>query len=313
MDSVFRHETVLLAETVMALNPKPGGIFLDGTAGSGGHTALLLERILPGGAILALDRDPDAAEHLRLRFRENPNVAVLQENFFNAKAILRERGIAGLHGAVLDLGVSSVQLDRPERGFSYHHEAELNMLMEKKGVTAAEWVNTLPEQQLREIFWSYGQEKFAPSMAKAIVRAREKAPVRTTTELADILSGAVPAAARRDGHPARKAFMALRYFVNREIDGLDEALRELFGCLLPGGRISCITFNSLEDSIVKKVFRSFCEGCVCPKEFPVCRCNRTPGGRIPQKPLLPSPEEIARNPRSRSAKLRVIEKLRIEN
>jgi 16S rRNA (cytosine1402-N4)-methyltransferase len=299
---------VLLRETVEALRPHPGGIWMDGTAGGGGHTALLLERTGPGGRVVAFDRDPDAIANLRERFAGDAAVTIVQGNFFDASAHLRALGVAALDGVLLDLGVSSPQLDRPERGFSYHSEAPLDMRMEQSGTTAAELINTLSEDALRTILWEYGQERYAAAMARTIVRERAKAPVTTTTQLAELLCRSVPAAARRDGHPARKAFMALRYACNRELDGLAEALQALFGLLVSGGRLAVIGFNSLEDAAAKRAFRPFLEGCVCPSDFPVCVCGKRPQAKA-HKPVTPSREELERNPRARSAKLRVLEKL----
>ena len=301
----FQHETVLLHETVAALRPSAGGTWLDGTAGGGGHTALLLEAIERKGRILALDRDPDACQALLARFLHEPAVNVLQGNFFQARQLIQE----ALRGVILDLGVSSYQLDTTERGFSYHREAPLDCRMSREGTTAADLVNNLSLEELREIFWEYGQEKFSNSIAKAIVKARESAPIETTTQLAELVASAVPAAARRDGHPARKVFMSLRYACNGELDGLEGALEDLFDMLVPGGRIAVISFNSLEDAAVKRVTKRLCAGCQCPPDFPQCTCGLTPKARVPQKPLTPSPDELARNPRARSAKLRVIEKL----
>ena len=305
----FRHETVLPHETVGALRPRPTGVWMDGTAGGGGHTELLLEGVRPGGRVLAFDRDPMAVEALNERFAGEPAVTVIHGNFFEARRILEPLGIGELAGVLLDLGVSSPQLDLAERGFSYNHEAPLDMRMDQAGRTAADLVNTLPEAELRAILWDYGQERYAASMAKAIVRARAKKAIETTTELAELLSRAVPAAARRDGHPARRAFMALRYSCNNELDGLDAALRDLFELLCVGGRLACIGFNSLEDAAIKRAFRPLLEGCTCPAEFPICICDKTPRGRQ-QKSILPSKEELERNPRARSAKLRVIEKIK---
>ncbi|MDR1927525.1 MAG: 16S rRNA (cytosine(1402)-N(4))-methyltransferase RsmH, partial [Oscillospiraceae bacterium] len=288
--------------------PRSGGIYFDGTAGGGGHSALLLERLCGQGFVYAMDRDPAAVAALQRRFAAAPNLRVLHGNFFNAKAALAAQGVEALDGVILDLGVSSPQLDCPERGFSFHHGGDLDMRMDQTGVTAAQWINTLPEEKLSAIFWTYGQEKFSRSMARAIIRRRETAPITTTLELAEVLSGAVPAAVRREGHPARRAFMALRYFCNEELDGLAQALLELFDLLRPEGRLAVISFNSLEDGIVKKTFQPLCRGCVCPPEFPVCVCGKKPRGSFPQKPKTPSQEELTRNPRSRSAKLRVIEK-----
>jgi len=297
---------VLPRETVAALCPSPGGEWLDGTSGGGGHTALLLEAIERQGRIWALDRDPDAIRALLARFASEPAVNVLRGNFFRAKELLQ--GIM-FRGVILDLGVSSFQLDTAGRGFSYHREAPLDCRMSREGTTAAELVNTLPFEELRRVFWELGQEKFANPIAKAIVKARESAPIETTTQLAELVANAVPAAARRGGHPARKVFMSLRYLVNGELEGLEEALLALFDMLLPGGKIAVISFNSLEDSAMKRVTKKLCAGCQCPSDFPECRCGVTPKARVPQKPITPSADELARNPRARSAKLRVLEKL----
>jgi len=303
---MFRHETVLLQETVAALRPSPGGDWLDGTGGGGGHSALLLEEIGRDGHIWAMDRDPDAVAALTARFAGEPAVTILQGNFFQAKRLLPGQA---LRGVLLDLGVSSHQLDTAERGFSYHREAPLDCRMSREGATAADLVNTLPEADLRQLFWELGQEKFAGPIAGAIVRARAVHPIETTTQLAELAASAVPAAARRGGHPARKVFMALRYACNGELDGLEQALLDLFDLLLPGGRLAVITFNSLEDAAMKRVTRQLCAGCQCPPEFPACRCGITPRARVPQKPITPGPDELGRNPRARSAKLRVLEKL----
>ena len=301
----FHHETVLLRETVAALRPKPGGIYLDGTAGGGGHTALLAEAAGPTGRIYAMDRDPDAVTALHVRFADRPAVIVLHGNFFEAGRRVGEP----LDGILLDLGASSHQLDTAARGFSYHKEAPLDMRMSQEGVTAAQLVNTLPEAQLRRVLYDFAQEKCAPQIAKAIVKARAQAPIGTTTQLAQLVAQAVPAAARREGHPARKTFMALRYACNGELDGLEEALLALFGLLKPGGRLAVITFNSLEDAAMKRVSKALTAGCTCPPEFPVCVCGKTPKARVPQKPITPTQEELEKNGRSRSAKLRTLEKL----
>ena len=301
----FQHETVLPRETVAALCPSPGGAWMDGTSGGGGHTALLLEAIGRRGRIWALDRDPDAIRALLARFASEPAVSVLQGNFFQARQLIHEP----LRGVLLDLGVSSFQLDSTERGFSYHRESAIDFRMSREGVTGGELVNTLPFEELRRVFWELGQEKYAVPIARAIVRAREARPIETTTQLAELVASAVPAAARRGGHPARKVFMALRYQVNGELEGLEEALLDLFDMLLPGGRLAVITFNSLEDAAMKHVTKKLCAGCTCPPEFPKCVCGITPKARVPQKPVTPSADELERNPRARSAKLRVLEKL----
>jgi len=301
--SEFHHITVLLNETVAALKPVPGGTYLDGTAGGGGHTTLLFKQMKHQGTLYALDRDPDAIANLQRKFQDEPAVQVLHSNFFKVATLLPGTAFDGI---LLDLGVSSHQLDTDSRGFSYHREAPLDMRMSQAGTTAAELVNTLTEQELANMFFQLAQEKFSRPIARAIVKAR---PIETTTQLAGIIASAVPAAARRDGHPARKVFMALRYACNGELDGLEEALLSLFEMLVPGGRMAVITFNSLEDAAMKRVTKRLIAGCACPSEFPVCRCGITPKAKVPQKPLLPSAAELAQNPRARSAKLRCLEKL----
>jgi len=303
----FHHVTVLLEETVMALRPAPGGIYLDGTAGGGGHTALLLEHINDQGVVYAMDQDPDAIEHLDQKFRDKPAVHIIHGNFFEAAQLLP--GVA-FDGILLDLGVSSHQLDTDARGFSYHREAPLDMRMSQSGTSAAELVNSLSEQELANMFFQLAQEKFSRPIARAVVKARTQASIATTTQLAEIVANAVPAAARRDGHPARKVFMALRYACNGELDGLEEALLGLFDMLRPGGCMAVITFNSLEDAAMKRVTKQLCAGCICPPEFPVCNCGIKPRAKVPQKPVKPSENELNLNPRARSAKLRTLEKIR---
>jgi 16S rRNA (cytosine1402-N4)-methyltransferase len=296
-----------LRELIDALAPQPAGHYLDGTGGGGGHDAALLERLGPDGRLDILDRDPVAIAALAQRFADCPNVFVHQGNFFAARDLLPS--CTALDGVMLDLGVSSMQIDEADRGFSLHKPGALDMRMGPEGPSAAELVNSLPAEELRDLFRRWSDEKYAWPIAKAIVRARARQEIRTTLQLAETVAAAVPAAARRDGHPARKVFTALRIQVNGELEGLGQALEDLFDCLAPGGRLACISFSAMEDAVVKNAFRALTAGCICPPEFPVCRCGRTPRGRFPQKPLLPSPEEIAENPRSRSAKLRVIEKI----
>jgi len=300
--SEFHHVTVLLHETVQAVQPKPGGCYLDGTAGGGGHAALLLAHMQEQGVLFAFDRDPDAIAHLRAKFADKPAVQVVHANFFEAS----QHVTCPLDGIVLDLGVSSHQLDTGSRGFSYHREAPLDMRMSQYGTSAADLVNTMPENELADMLFTLAQEKFSRRIAAAIVKAR---PISTTTQLAEIIAYAVPAAARRDGHPARKAFMALRYACNGELDGLEQALHSLFNMLKPGGQLAVITFNSLEDAAMKRVTKQLTAGCTCPSQFPACVCGKTPQARVPQKPMMPSQEELTQNPRARSAKLRVIEKI----
>lgn len=305
----FKHTSVLLEPTVESLNIKPGGLYVDCTAGGGGHSALALSK-LDGGRMILIDRDPSAVENLHSRFDSDSRVTVVRDNFANIRSVLDSLGLEGecADGIMADLGVSSHQLDCAERGFSYHKDAPLDMRMSREGTSAADIVNTYSQREIQNILYKYADEKFAPAISKSIVNYRSKKRIETTLELASIISDAVPAAAKRSGHPARKTFQALRIEVNGELDRLGDAVESMFDALLPGGRLAIITFHSLEDRIVKNKFKSFCEGCICPPEFPVCVCGRKPRGKIPFKPITPSPQEIEQNPRSRSAKLRIIEK-----
>lgn len=308
-DINFSHKSVLLNEAIDALNIKPDGIYIDATAGGGGHSKEIAKR-LKNGRLIAIDQDPDAIKILNERLSEFKNVSVVQDNFCNIKNILKELGIDGVDGILADLGVSSYQLDTAERGFSYHNDAPLDMRMNKSGPTAADLVNTLDEKEISRIISNYGEERFARNIAKNIVKERQKEPILTTLRLADIVKYSIPAAARREGgHPARRTFQALRIEVNGELDKLSEALDDMFECLNVGGVLAVITFHSLEDRIVKKRFVSFCEGCTCPPEFPICICGNKPKGKLRFKALAPSEEEINENQRSRSAKLRAIEKI----
>lgn len=302
------HRPVLIEETLAALDIRPDGVYLDGTAGGGGHSFAIASR-LTTGRLIALDRDPDAVREASRRLMGLPAM-VIQSNFTDMDRVLRELGVDAVDGILLDIGVSSHQLDAPERGFSYHHDAPLDMRMSQSGPTAAELVNTLSERELADIFFRYGEEKFSRSIARAIVREREKEPIATTGRLAEIIKNAVPAAARRDGHPARQAFQALRIAVNGELDCLSAALDTAFGCLKDGGRLAVITFHSLEDRMVKQRFAAWRQGCICPPDFPVCTCGRTPAAELVlRKPAQASRMELEENPRSRSAKLRCIRRL----
>lgn len=303
----FHHISVLLDETVNALNVKANGVYVDCTAGGGGHSAKLLES-LNGGRLIAIDQDPEAIENLRHRFEKNNNVTVVHNNFVNINSVLDSLNIKFVDGIMADLGVSSYQLDTDERGFSYHKDAPLDMRMSKEGVSAYDLVNGMSVHELQKILYSYGDEKFAPSISRNIVKEREKGPIKTTLQLAQIVKDSVPAAARRDGHPARKTFQALRIEVNGELTKLESALDFMFDRLAVGGRLAIITFHSLEDRIVKNKFKKFCEGCICPPDFPVCVCGRKPRGKT-LKAVVPNAQEIKNNPRSRSAKLRIIEKI----
>lgn len=306
--SEFKHIPVLFNETIDALNVRPDGIYVDCTAGGGGHCAAVAER-LTTGRIIAIDQDPEAVANLQERFKNNGRVTIVHDNFVNISSILENLGINGVDGIMADLGVSSHQLDTDERGFSFHKDAPLDMRMSMEGMSAADLVNTASQSELQKIIYTYGEEKFAPSIARNIVKAREKKPIETTFELVDIIKASMPMKAKRDGHPARKTFQALRIEVNGELEKLERALDEMFEALNPSGRIAIITFHSLEDRIVKKKFNKFCEGCICPPEFPVCVCGRKPRGKLPFKSKAPTENEVGENFRAHSARLRAIEKI----
>lgn len=302
----FSHETVLLKEAVDGLSVKEDGIYIDGTAGGGGHSFEIAKR-LKNGRLFALDRDPDAVTAAKTRLAGLP-AEVIRSNYTEFDAVLKNFGYEKMDGMLLDLGVSSYQLDNPERGFSYRSEAPLDMRMDKTGTSAGELLNTLSEAELAKIFYEYGEERYGGRIARAVVRNR---PLRTTTEFADVISECLPAAAKRDGHPARRCFQALRIAVNGELDAVSDVIGKAFDRLNVGGRIAIITFHSLEDRIVKKAFAFFCTGCTCPPDFPVCVCGKTPAARlVNKKPIVPSLEETENNPRSRSAKLRILEKIK---
>lgn len=301
----FKHKSVLLNEAISALDIKPDGIYVDGTAGGAGHSSEIAKK-LKNGFLYALDRDPDAVKTATERLSGYP-AKVIESNFSDMAAVLAGEGVDGVDGVLLDLGVSSFQLDSAQRGFSYRADAPLDMRMSKSGLSAADIVNTYSVQGLTDIFRNYGEEKFAYKIANRIVSEREKEPILTTLRLADIIAASVPAAARRDGHPARKCFQAIRIAVNGELDILGGALDSAFGLLKKDGVLAVITFHSLEDRIVKQKFKEYTTGCICPPDFPVCVCGRTPAGRLSfKKPVEPSQRELEENPRSRSAKLRAI-------
>lgn len=305
----FSHKPVLFAETVEALQIKPNGVYVDGTAGGGGHSAAIAARLSESGRLICIDQDPDAIAVLQERIGGLPQVTIVQENFARIDSVLSSLELPGADGILIDLGVSSHQLDTPERGFSFHTDAPLDMRMSQQGPTAAELVNTLDERSLTRILSEYGEERYARSIARNIVRTREQEPMKTTLQLAELVKASMPAAARREGgHPARRTFQALRIAVNGELDMLSAGLDAMFERLNPGGRLAAITFHSLEDRMVKQRFASWCEGCICPPDFPVCVCGRTPRARLPFKVKGPSAQELEANPRSRSAKLRVVEK-----
>ncbi len=301
----FSHISVLFDETIDSLNIKPDGLYVDCTCGGAGHSRAILSG-LKNGKLIAVDRDPDAIKVITERIGDNPQVEIVNDNFFNIKEILNGRKADGI---LADLGVSSFQLDNAERGFSFHKDAPLDMRMSKSGKSAFDVVNGYGELELSTVISRYGEEKFARSIARNIVRARSEKPIETTLELADIIKESVPAKYRRDGHPARKTFQAIRIEVNNELAGLGEALNDMFDSLATGGRLSVITFHSLEDRTVKETFKKFTEGCTCPKEFPVCVCGKTPRGKLVNKGISAKQDELDMNNRSRSARLRTIEKI----
>lgn len=309
MDNInFFHKPVLLNESIDALRIKPNGIYVDATAGGGGHSTQIAKK-LKGGKLILIDQDPDAIKTLRERMKDFECVTIVQDNFCNIKSILNELEISGVDGILADLGVSSRQLDTAQRGFSFHNDAPLDMRMSQSGTTAADLVNTLEERELSRIITKYGEEKFARSIARNIVKARQQKRIETTLELSEIIKVSMPAAARREGHPARRTFQALRIEVNGEIEKLDSSITDMFKSLNVGGVLAVITFHSLEDRTVKHNFVEWCKGCTCPPDFPVCICGKTPQGKVCFKAKSASDEELTENPRSRSAKLRAIEKL----
>ncbi|MFV0496670.1 MAG: 16S rRNA (cytosine(1402)-N(4))-methyltransferase RsmH [Candidatus Fimivivens sp.] len=307
----FSHKPVLLNETIESLAIKPDGIYIDGTAGGAGHSGEIAKR-LTTGRLIAVDKDPDAIAAARARLAPFTCATVVQNDFRHIGEVARALNIERVDGVLLDLGVSSHQLDAVERGFSYHNEALLDMRMSQSGMSAKDVVNTYSERDLARILREYGEERFAVRIARAIVATREKAEIRTTLELADIIKQAIPAATRREGgHPAKRSFQAIRIEVNGELASLDCALDNAFELLALGGRLSVITFHSLEDRICKRRFATFAQGCTCPVDFPVCVCGKTPRGRlISKKPKTAGVDELAQNNRSHSAKLRVIEKIK---
>ena len=308
----FEHVPVLLNECLDGLKIDPAGTYLDGTAGGAGHSRQIALRLNgeQGGRLISLDQDPDAVQTARARLAGLP-ATVVQINFRYAGQALEQLGIETINGALLDLGVSSHQLDEDSRGFSYHHDAPLDMRMSQTGMTAEELVNTVSEQELSRILYTYGEESFARSIARNIVRAREEKPIHTTLELAEIIKSSVPQKVRRMKNPCKKSFQAIRIAVNGEFEHLENGLKAAFSVLRPGGRLAVITFHSLEDRMVKRQFAQWRQGCICPPDFPQCVCGRTPEAKlVSRKPIAPSAEELAQNSRSRSAKLRVLERSR---
>ncbi|MDQ0112861.1 16S rRNA (cytosine(1402)-N(4))-methyltransferase RsmH [Paenibacillus harenae] len=316
---MFQHITVLLEEAVDGLDIKPDGIYVDCTLGGAGHSELIASRLGKGGRLIAFDQDDLALDNARVRLAPYMDkVTLVRSNFRELEQQLLgcgvpvQDGIPQVDGILFDLGVSSPQLDEAERGFSYNHDAPLDMRMDREEhLTAHEIVNTWEERDLSRILDRYGEEKFARNIARSIVKAREKAPIEKTGELAELIKMAIPAATRRTGgHPAKRSFQALRIAVNDELGAEEEALEQAVRCMKPGGRASVITFHSLEDRICKQIFAKYVEKCTCPTDFPLCVCgNKGVLKLVNRKPIVPSERELELNPRARSAKLRVAQKL----
>lgn len=309
----FVHEPVLLAEVLQWMNVRENGVYADGTLGGGGHSGAMLEASCGTATLYGIDRDENAIAAATARLEQYPGFHAIHGNFHDAKALLSQAGAPPLDGALLDLGVSSPQLDQAERGFSYHEDAPLDMRMDRsQGMTAADLLAEVSEGELTRILREYGEEKWAARIARFVVERRQTQPLRTTQDLVRVVDAAIPKAVRRkdDGHPARRTFQAVRIAVNDELDPLDRALEDFVDCLKPGGRLLVITFHSLEDRLTKRCFQRLQNPCVCPPKAPVCTCGRKPKVRILARGAVPpTAEEIARNPRARSAKLRVAEKL----
>lgn len=309
----FQHKSVLLQECIDALNIRPDGIYLDGTLGGAGHSSQIARRLTEGGRLIGVDRDRTALAAAKERLAPYADrVTLVHSNFAEIDAILDSLGIPAVDGMLFDLGVSSPQLDDASRGFSYMADAPLDMRMDKDdALTARAVVNTWPQGELRRILYDYGEERYAPQIAAAICRAREKAPVETTLELVDIIRSAMPAQALREKqHPAKRSFQAIRIAVNDELGAVSRMMQAAVGRLNPGGRLAVITFHSLEDRIVKSEMQQAARGCTCPPEFPVCVCGKKPLVKlVTRKPIVSGPAELEENPRARSAKLRVAEKL----
>lgn len=305
----FHHEPVLLQEVLHYLAPDKGGVFADGTLGGGGHSEKILEALQGEGMHYGIDRDEAAIAAAGARLRCFDNFRALHGNFHDVRTLLPEQ--VRLDGGLLDLGVSSYQLDTPERGFSYHENAPLDMRMDpSRGMTAADYVNTVSEQEFTRILYDYADEKWAARIAKVLLEKRAERPLETTFDLVKVVDAAIPKAVRRkdEGHPARRTFQAVRIAVNDELAPLEKALNDWVYCLKPGGRMCVITFHSIEDRLVKRAFRTMQNPCICPPKAPICTCGRKPLGRAIGGAIKPTREEIDRNPRAHSATLRVFEK-----
>lgn len=313
MTSVFRHIPIMKNEVLELLAPERGGIFADGTLGGGGHAEAVLERLPENGKLYGIDRDGDAIAAASKKLeRFGSRFKSVRGNFFDMRSLLSAEGVCGLDGALLDLGVSSYQLDTPERGFSYNEDAPLDMRMDRSAsMSAYDVVNTYSADRLAEIIRDYGEERYAARIARRIAAEREKTPIETTLQLAGLIKEAMPAAARNEKqHPAKRTFQAIRIEVNGELEELDAAISDIESFLNPGGVLAVITFHSLEDRIVKQAFKRFEEPCICDRRAPICTCGLKPTAKIiTKKPLTASEEELEANPRSRSAKLRAIRRL----
>ncbi|MBQ8877216.1 MAG: 16S rRNA (cytosine(1402)-N(4))-methyltransferase RsmH [Lachnospiraceae bacterium] len=309
---VFKHTSVLLTETIEGLQIKPDGIYVDGTLGGGGHSYEIAGRLNAKGKLIGIDQDDAAIKAAGERLKEyGDKVTIVRSNYRNTKGVLTGLGVEQIDGMMLDLGVSSYQLDNQERGFSYRYDTPLDMRMDmRQNLSAREIINTYSEMELFRVIRDYGEDKFAKNIAKHIVRARAEKEIETTGELNEIIKAAIPAKMRAEGgHPSKRTFQAIRIECNRELEVLKESLEELIDLLAPGGRLCIITFHSLEDRIVKTAFKQAANPCTCPPQFPVCVCGKVSKGKvITGKPILPSEEELAENSRSKSAKLRIFEK-----
>ena len=307
----FLHTSVLLNECIEGLNIKEDGIYVDGTAGGGGHSEAILKK-LKDGLLISIDQDPDAIHFLKQKFSASEKSVIKESNFSQIDKIVEDLGLKGVDGVLLDIGVSSYQLDNPNRGFSYNNDSRLDMRMSKEGVSAFDVVNGFPHKELVKIIYNFGEERYAKRISDEIVRRRDVKKIETTFELVEIIKSAIPVSVRRklNHHPARKTFQAIRIAVNDELGNLMRGLDAAFNVLNKGGRIAVITFHSLEDRIVKQKMNEWCRGCECPKDFPVCVCGKLPRAKlVNKKPVIPSENEIDNNARSRSAKLRICEKL----
>ena len=311
---VFKHTSVLLTETIEGLQVKPDGVYVDGTLGGGGHSYEIARRLNKEGKLIGIDQDDAAIKAAGERLKEyGDKVTIVRSNYRNTKGVLAGLGVEKIDGMMLDLGVSSYQLDNQERGFSYRYDTPLDMRMDmRQNLSAKEIVNTYSEMELFRVIRDYGEDKFAKNIAKHIVRARAEKEIETTGELNEIIKAAIPAKMRAEGgHPSKRTFQAIRIECNRELEVLKESLEELIDLLAPDGRLCIITFHSLEDRIVKTAFKQAANPCTCPPQFPVCVCGKASKGKvITGKPILPSEEELAENSRSKSAKLRIFEKAR---